>query len=327
MYCTNCGKENEEGTSFCTDCGKQFDRAAFVEVSAQMPVSDIPSLPEPIPPPIFMIPEIPTLPDIPSPQIIAPPPLVDGLYVPPASPHGLQPQPPPYTQGAYYAPPPVYTPGQYPPPPVYTSGQYPPPPMYTSGQYPPPPGVKKLNKAIIIAIIIAAVALIGFGIGVYLFVNHLTTLYAEINEQTVIVAPRNEIPGLPPTPPPPPTPILPVLPELPELTLPPPSRTPPPPPPGMSINAEELLGMWVLDYGDWIWFFGRSEFIAFYDDEYFGYEVYQSEDGEWGAWELETDGTLTVIGEISGTRIFTVFIVRDRLTIIDEDGDSIFYTR
>ena len=155
MYCTNCGKENKGEAAFCTDCGKQFDRAAFGGFSEQKTVADIPAPSIPMPPPTSIIPEMPAMPDMPTPQIIAPPPQVGQSHTPAppasASPGDAQPQPQPYAQDVYNAP----------------------PPMYAHGQIPPPPNVKKSNKAIIIAIIIAAVALIGSAIAVSLLVNHL----------------------------------------------------------------------------------------------------------------------------------------------------------
>jgi len=124
-----------------------------------------------------------------------------------------------------------------------------------------------------------------------------------------------------------PAPVPPVLPVLPNA---PPPFEPvplPEPLPGLPVIIEnnELEGSWSYISGDWIWFFGESELIAFFeyfdDDGIFG--VYASEPDEFAFCFFTEDGSLIVETDDGFYFEFNWRIFGDDLILIDSDGDML----
>jgi len=97
---------------------------------------------------------------------------------------------------------------------------------------------------------------------------------------------------------------------------------------GGSTDAADLYGTWEYDSGSFVYFFGQSKTIMFFENAAGADGVYEADHGEWGSWHIRSsDSKLVVDGELSGVNEFTFNIRRDRLTITDEDGDTIHYNR
>ena len=117
-----------------------------------------------------------------------------------------------------------------------------------------------------------------------------------------------------------------VTPDPPVLPVPP-TPVPPPPIPRPPQNADhELMGEWEYVSGFWLYFFGRSEFLQFFDFEDGTFGVYESESGEVGEWHIDENGNL-VVDAGWRTHVFTYIIEGDNLTLIDSDGDTSHYAR
>jgi len=96
---------------------------------------------------------------------------------------------------------------------------------------------------------------------------------------------------------------------------------------GGSSEAEDLFGTWEYDSGNFVYFFGRSHTIMFFEEENGTYGVFEAEHGEWGTWYVNRDSKLIVDGDWIGRNEFTFNVRGSRLTITDADGDSIHYNK
>jgi len=90
------------------------------------------------------------------------------------------------------------------------------------------------------------------------------------------------------------------------------------------IEDSGLTGNWIFESGDWIWFFGQSDLIIFFD--YFANEsifgIYANEPDELAFGFFTEDGSLIVEAE-NGYYKFTWRIDGDRLSLIDSDNDTL----
>jgi len=94
-----------------------------------------------------------------------------------------------------------------------------------------------------------------------------------------------------------------------------------------AVDPAELEGTWKFDSGEWIFFFGKSEYVVFLHHGNGDGEVYESESSNWAFWNFYDDGYLHVEGEWVGTFDFTIIIDGDLLTIVDVHGDSAQFVR
>jgi len=87
-------------------------------------------------------------------------------------------------------------------------------------------------------------------------------------------------------------------------------------------SGSDLVGEWEYSSGTWVYFFGYSDYIEFFSDG----RVIEYDYGEAGRWS--TSGSqLTIVGDYSGTEVFTYNISGNTLNITDRDGDTIVYRR
>ena len=314
MICEGCGSEIREGAVFCTECGKKPEVKADEIPSAEMQAPCVSAIPEPP-----QMPDLPEPPQIIIPQAYQPP---QQQYQPPQQQYQPPPQayqPPPQQ---YQPPPQAYQPPQqqYQPPPQ----QYHPPQQYyqPQQQYLHGPGVPKKSKTgLIIGIAAGSVGLITLIVFIGLFIGNrfsegaanLENLLNEI-ENTV----TDHSSGLLATPAPvPPSP--PVIPDLdpwerPNYVM-------------KDMSEYDIEGMWELEDGDWIWFFGQSEFIYFIDNYDGTFDVYAYEPDEYGRCFFTEDGYMIVEFGWNDLEEFTWFYMEDYLVIRDRDGDSLFYVK
>ena len=90
-----------------------------------------------------------------------------------------------------------------------------------------------------------------------------------------------------------------------------------------SKSNNKLIGKWEYLSGEYIFFFGEAQYIEFFSDN----TVYEYEYRTGGVWSV-IDGTRLRVREDNGdTYIFTFTIAGNKLTITDEDSDSIVYVR
>ena len=312
MNCPNCGSEPKNNATFCTSCGTRLEPAQTEQTpqTEQAPQAEQ-TPPDLQPPSVDTIPAPPQMPDLPTPPEIP----AQAQVEPPAI-------PPQETQPPATPPPEAYTP-QQPPQQNYQQGQYQQPPP------PPPEGQKKSKTGLIVGIVGVVVVLMAISIGAAILVTgNITSWFNRpapptIPPPTVVVTPE-------PTPEPthePPVVIPgpgPAVPPVEPVPLPEPIETPP----AIFDSDQELVGLWAFESGEPVYFFGLSEYIMFidYGDGTFG--VYESQAEEWGFWHIDSEGMLIVEGTVwIETYEFTFEITGSRLTIIDEDGDTIHYQR
>ena len=188
---------------------------------------------------------------------------------------------------------------------------------------PPPPTStvpKKANKGLIIGLIAGGVVLIAAAIVIGIFVSRLFYDALEEFEQAIHDI---EQPVLV-TPEPLPQPTAAPVPLTPSPTPDTPVR--PTPPPSL-VSDNELVGMWELDYGAPLWFFGRSEFIMIIEHEDGTFNIFESGSEEWGLLHIIDDESWFVEGDWSGDYDFTYKLNGNRLTIIDIDGDEAHFNK
>jgi len=334
MKCQNCGNEIRAEAAFCTGCGTRVERdtAPGENVIAETKIEETATVPLQAPS-VSSIPAPPQMPDLPVPPTIssdmgatsepfrqseniqkAP-----DVFIPPAQPTGV-----PATLGTKqtfnnYAPPQNYDQQQYQSAPVAPSawGNQPPP-----WKPPTQTGPKKVNTGLIIGLAAGGVVLLVIAIIVGLSAGRLLAENMEGFEQSTYASELPVMPApetLPSLEEPIPAPDPPTI----ERPVPPMPETPPP----ALVSDNKLVGMWALDDGDPLWFFGRSDFIMIidYDDGTFG--VYENGSEEWGHMQISDDGRLYIEGEWSGDYEFTYRLDGDRLTIIDIDGDEAHFDR
>jgi len=145
---------------------------------------------------------------------------------------------------------------------------------------------------------------------------------SEVNDLPFLIVPHdNQMESLQPEPPQPPPP-------QPATPQPEPAPQPPPPPSRSQMSAyEELIGIWLYESGDDVYFFVRSEMIMFFDNGDGTYSVLESAYEEEGLWHIDENGMLIINGEHSGIHEFEYNISGNTLTLTDSDGDTIHYTR
>jgi len=186
-------------------------------------------------------------------------------------------------------------------------------------------GSKKSRTGLIIGLSIGGAALIGIMIFAAIYLVRLANEVADTVITSSIESQSGEQnSGILDSPMPLPPPARPVESETLPAETPPAERLP--------GSYSELVGVWELapDRGYWVWFFGLSDFIMFTDDQEGAYEVYSSEAEQWGTWYIDSNGSLIVECDsinLSGRWAFTFKINGNRLTITDEDGDTINYIR
>ena len=84
-----------------------------------------------------------------------------------------------------------------------------------------------------------------------------------------------------------------------------------------------LVGKWDFDAGTWIWFFGTSSVVEFFEDG----TVTQVDTYDTGEWEVASSGKMEVNDSQGGTFAFDYELNEDSLTIIDSDGDRAVWIR
>jgi len=102
------------------------------------------------------------------------------------------------------------------------------------------------------------------------------------------------------------------------------------PQPATVVIDNELEGSWLFESGDWIWFFGQSDYVMFleyfnYDEPIFG--VYASEPDEWALCFFTDERYLIVEAEDGYYFAFTWIVDEDNLILIDNDGDMLYLIR
>jgi len=183
-----------------------------------------------------------------------------------------------------------------------------------------------VKKGFVIGLVVGGVVLITAAIIIGIVVGRLFMDAMEEIDLALHDNGMHELEIVLPTPEPIPFPTA--APPVVDLTPAPSPDTPtiPTPPPSL-VSDNELVGIWELDYGDPLWFFGSSEMIMIidYDDGNFG--IYESGSEEWGLLHIIDDEKLTIEGEWSGDYNFTYELNGNRLTIIDVDGDEAHFNR
>jgi len=109
----------------------------------------------------------------------------------------------------------------------------------------------------------------------------------------------------------------------PQLT---PTPTPAAPTP-QRISDAELIGVWELISGDYLWFFGESSHIMFVDYENGTLGAYSPDNDEWGTGHIDNSGNLVIETVWGSSYDFKYEIDGDDLTLSDIDGDTAFFKR
>jgi len=320
MICWNCGNELRWNAVFCTNCSTRVENRPEISESgisdSAAPASTVPDVNTVglRPPCVSSIPPPPQMPDLPvmpssNPSI--------QVYMPELPPDAFLQDP--------YAPPPWQPPPQAPPSQQYGYHQpqqyyHVPPPRFT----PMPPNRKKSNTGLIIGLSIGGMVLMVFAIIIGIaFANVINEDFYDPWEWDDLYY-YTPIPALPPPPP------LSTPPPPPDPPPPNPPHPPPNPPPSITNIPEEargLIGVWVRDHGDYIWYFGTSPFIEFFDNEDGTFGVYESNNKEIRFWYIDPDGNLIVEVEWGRRRVYSYILLEDWLTIVDSDGDIAYYSR
>ena len=295
---------------------------------------------DPQTPCVSSIPAPPQMPDLPAPPALtpnayAPPP---PYSAPPQTPYSAPPVPGPQapdTQTTESQVPNTYTPVQqyyqqpYQQTPDTQTAWGVQPPAQTPWVPPAPAGPKKVNKGLVIGLIAGGVVLLAAAIIIGLFVGRIFQSALEDVEQALHDMEQSVVQTPNPLPPLDLDELVPQQSPRPDVPETPP---PPPPPPSQSppfnlVSDNELVGMWELDSGDPLWFFGVSELIMIveHDDGTFG--IFESGSEEWGILHIIDDERLLIEGEWSGDYDFTYRLDGNRLTIIDVDGDEAHFEK
>jgi len=296
MNCKNCGGVLRSDATFCTGCGTKIEAEQLQDESSQ--TGQIQQ-------------------EQPSNQQINHQNLQDELPTPPPS----SPPPPPPPSSPYHTAP---LPGQF----AQQPGQYQAQPMMygqQQGHYGqpimgiPPSGKKKTNIGMIIGISIGGFILlcITFVIGLVIGIGVGTGIASENNfhnpDPPAIASPI-PLPDIVPTPQPVDTP-------------PPSSDTTPTPPPGAGSDIE-LIARWERIDGDYLWFFGTSEYVEFIDSSDGTFNIIlTNEDGRGTGHIIEATGKLFVTASWGSEYEFDYTVDDELLILIDSDGDSAFYLR
>jgi len=107
-----------------------------------------------------------------------------------------------------------------------------------------------------------------------------------------------------------------------------PDSTPTPVPSGtLGETEQELIGMWELDTGEYLWFFTESEFIVFSDNGDGTLKVVALDANETGTGTINNSNHLIVESEWGSVYEFIITINADTLVITDDYGDTSFYKK
>jgi len=179
----------------------------------------------------------------------------------------------------------------------------------------PPSGKKKTNIGMIIGISLGGVVLLGiaFALGIVIGIGLGTGIAREadnlFNPDIPVVASPIPLPDILP----PPQPV----------------DTPPPntPPAGVSSD-NELIARWERLDGDYLWFFGDSDYVEFIELSDGTLNIFLTDDdGRGSGYIIDATGKLFVTASWGSEYEFDYVIDDELLIIIDSDFDTAYYNR